>query len=1368
MTTKRKLLFLTLLGNALIIPHTSNGETTLNRTYATSLSQLSERLQNASDITNSIAETMPEMVLRYTFSSTLDETGTYNGQLGGSATLSTLNGVPVLELGNRDGYFDMGESVGDIIASLDEAFTISMNVFIPKSYGLGQNGNFIFNFGHSSDTGYMFFSANNSRYSITPTNYAQESTLTLAQFFTQGEWVNLTYTQNQHQGSIYLNGQKKITGNVNMLPADLGRTTQNWLGRSPYYGDVFLKDACYSDVRIYNGEVTEDQIASAYSQDELNKLNESVHKEQLSEFINTQQFDFNNIRGNITLPTAFDNGISATWESLNETYIKSNGEVTRPKQGENDATVTLRATFTKGNVSQTAEYTAIVLAEPNDEDALKYDMAHLSLSGNLNNLRNDLTLPTSTGEGTILTWTSSDKTFVSDNGKLMQLSPTGNDKKAVTLTATGYRKGLKATKEFKINVAENEGYDSYLFVYFPNNYDENLYYAISKDGYNYTPLNNGQRVMWSDSVAIKKAIRDPHILRGQDGKTFYMVATDMRCAEGWDSNRGIVMYKSTDLIHWQHSTVHFPDRFPEWKNVTRVWAPETIWDPNYQNEDGSKGRYMIYFSLLTNDGKCPYDKVYYCYANDDFTDLISDPVFLYDRGSATIDSDIIFDERDSVYHMIYKNEGSGGICQVTSKRLTAEPGMPEGSQWGDPSGNLQQTSVAVEGGGMYKLINSDTWILMYDCYTSGYYQFCSSEDLVNFTLRAQTMTSGAFTPRHGTVIPISKAETDALFAAFPTDNMGSAISDFNNRNIVKENIARQDGKIYLPVRYGTDLTQFDPELVVPAGSQITPSGKQDFSKGSIEYTVSNRSSITKYNITAEICANPAVTGFHADPEIIFSQQTGRFYLYAATADDGQNEAGIDVYSSADLVNWESEGRAFDLTDHASDWAQGDATAPAVEEKEADGRYSYYIYYNAYNRNEGRNSIGVAVADNPAGPFKDYGPMLTPAEGTDNLYPDVLTDRESGKTYLYYGNGNLNVTTLNEDMTSCAAATDITPATDSPSAFKNSAHVFYRKGVYYYLWNHNDNGDANNTIVYGTATSPEGPVTVADNRLVLSSAPESGIYGTGHCAVIQNPEKDEWYVVYNRINPAYVDNEPELHREICIDKLVFDEDGSILTTVPTNRGIDPVNLTEYIENDLTQQPEAQMTVKYTVKEDWGTLILPFDAQVPEGMTAYVCSGLTDDNYLTLDEVSTLSANTPYIVSGKGVYTFSGTNTATEDTYTSGYLTGLLNGMKAPVSSYVLQNQNGVIAFYKVGDSIQPWIDANHAYLTLPDDMGANIHAIYLDPKVTGIHTVTAEEGNRIVDVYNLSGMKVRSNVKKADALNALPNGVYLIDGQKVIK
>ena len=249
-----------------------------------------------------------------------------------------------------------------------------------------------------------------------------------------------------------------------------------------------------------------------------------------------------------------------------------------------------------------------------------------------------------------------------------------------------------------------QNYTKYLFVYFPSNDNENIYYALSdkESPFDFVPMNNGQMIISADSIALKRGGRDPHVLRGEDG-WFYMANTDMRCAEGWSSNRGMVLMRSRDLVNWQHSTVHFPEKYKgtNFANVTRVWAPETIWDPEAQ-------KYMVYFSLLTNDGSIPYDKVYYCYANADFTDLEGEPVYLFDRGSATIDMDIVYNEKDHLYHGFYKNEGSGGICKVTASRLTAEPGKAPGSQWGEPSGTLQQTRVAVEGAGVWRLIDSDT------------------------------------------------------------------------------------------------------------------------------------------------------------------------------------------------------------------------------------------------------------------------------------------------------------------------------------------------------------------------------------------------------------------------------------------------------------------------------------------------------------------------------------------------------------------------------------------------------------------------------------------------------------------------------------
>ncbi|MCH5690873.1 family 43 glycosylhydrolase [Niabella sp. W65] len=114
-------------------------------------------------------------------------------------------------------------------------------------------------------------------------------------------------------------------------------------------------------------------------------------------------------------------------------------------------------------------------------------------------------------------------------------------------------------------------------------------------------------------------MRDPHILRGADGKTFYMVATDMVSANGWDSNRAMVLLKSNDLMNWTSAIVNIPQTFKAFEKVNRVWAPQTIYD-------AQKGKYMIYWSMRA--GNDP-DIIYYAYANKDFTGLETEPKQLF-------------------------------------------------------------------------------------------------------------------------------------------------------------------------------------------------------------------------------------------------------------------------------------------------------------------------------------------------------------------------------------------------------------------------------------------------------------------------------------------------------------------------------------------------------------------------------------------------------------------------------------------------------------------------------------------------------------------------------------------------------------------
>lgn len=293
---------------------------------------------------------------------------------------------------------------------------------------------------------------------------------------------------------------------------------------------------------------------------------------------------------------------------------------------------------------------------------------------------------------------------------------------------------------------KQEEYSAYLFTYFVGNGpgEESIHYALSNDGYNYRALNNNQPVINSDSVSTSGGLRDPHILRGADG-TFYMVATDLYVPEmGW-SNYAMVLLKSDDLINWTSSVVNIPETFPEeYGDVNRVWAPQTIYDPESK-------RYMIYWSMRF--GNDP-DIIYYAFANEDFTGLATVPQQLYysPANGACIDGDIVY--HDGKYHLFFKNEGEAkGILKAVSDKLTE--GYVQLGEY------MDQTDEAVEGSGIFKLIGSDKYILMYDVYMMGKYQFTESTDLVNFSVIDEAVSMN-FHPRHGSVIPITQEETRAL------------------------------------------------------------------------------------------------------------------------------------------------------------------------------------------------------------------------------------------------------------------------------------------------------------------------------------------------------------------------------------------------------------------------------------------------------------------------------------------------------------------------------------------------------------------------------------------------------------------------------
>jgi hypothetical protein len=307
--------------------------------------------------------------------------------------------------------------------------------------------------------------------------------------------------------------------------------------------------------------------------------------------------------------------------------------------------------------------------------------------------------------------------------------------------------------------AQKKDFKGYLFAYFegkgPAEKQEQLRFAVSDDAVNWKALNNNEPIIPSKDISNTGGIRDPHILRGADGNSFYMVATDMNTKKnGWDYNPGIVLMHSDNLLDWKSSVIDLEKLYKKkFKDIKWVWAPQTFYDAKAK-------KYLVYFTVRFNYN---LKLDFYCaYANKDFTAFEEEPRLMFSPKDGAIDGDIIY--KDGVYHLFYKGntkdengkEIKNGIKQATSKKLQGP--WKESFEYLD---FYADKKTGVEGSSVFKLNNSDEYILMYDLYSSGRYEFQRSKDLYQFTDKTESFTKDFF-PRHGSVISITKEEAQRL------------------------------------------------------------------------------------------------------------------------------------------------------------------------------------------------------------------------------------------------------------------------------------------------------------------------------------------------------------------------------------------------------------------------------------------------------------------------------------------------------------------------------------------------------------------------------------------------------------------------------
>lgn len=181
---------------------------------------------------------------------------------------------------------------------------------------------------------------------------------------------------------------------------------------------------------------------------------------------------------------------------------------------------------------------------------------------------------------------------------------------------------------------------------------------------------------------------------------------------------------------------------------------------------------------------------------------------------------------------------------------------------------------------------------------------------------------------------------------------------------------------------------------------------------------------------------------------------------------------------------------------------------------------------------------------------------------------------------------------------------------------------------------------------------------------------------------------------------------------------------------------------------------EITITPTISSaNWGTLCLPFDAEVPTGMTAYSVTGV-DGNKLMLEKADMLAMDVPYLVSGAGEYSFTGPDTTP---WEAGLQDGLLAGnvspstdnspVYAPAGSYVLQQKNGKLGFYLVEKDNTQKIRQYSAYLQIEEAAPAlaGQRAFYFDIDAEGIEEIANDESHYGV-AYGINGQRVEANHK----------------------
>jgi len=310
--------------------------------------------------------------------------------------------------------------------------------------------------------------------------------------------------------------------------------------------------------------------------------------------------------------------------------------------------------------------------------------------------------------------------------------------------------------------AASEPASAYLLVHFTGQSarGEQIYFSVSEDGLHWTDLNNSEPVLVSELG--DKGVRDPSIIRSPDGKKFYLLATDLRIAngKGWGAARfngstSLIFWESPDLVNWSAPwSVDVASAIP---GAGCAWAPEAIYDE-------SKGDYFVYWTTISPRDGGREARIFASHTKD-FHSFTPPELYIERKGAGDIiDTQII--QVQGQKHRFYRAS--------RDTQLTLEGADSLNGPW-ERIGDLAQLGYPgrqVEGPAFVQFNQEQKWALLVDKPGRGGYfpiVITNFDDPRGYkVLPADAYSFGPGEKRHGGVLNITRSELAALRAKWPS------------------------------------------------------------------------------------------------------------------------------------------------------------------------------------------------------------------------------------------------------------------------------------------------------------------------------------------------------------------------------------------------------------------------------------------------------------------------------------------------------------------------------------------------------------------------------------------------------------------------